>query len=133
MVSNLHSKVREVLHRIYPKFLIKEEYPVKIGQRVLRLDFYVGSPYKIGIECQGEQHYKFVEHFHKNEEGFKNSVKRDRMKEEWCVENGVMLIYVNDKDVLDEESIEQKIRKRWENQSITHEPKGSGLAKALVD
>lgn len=55
------------------------------------LDFYLDS-IKIGIECQGRQH--FVESVkYGGKEGLEDSIERDKRKKRLCKENGVQLIY----------------------------------------
>lgn len=57
----------------------------------LELDFYVPD-IKLGIECQGIQHYSPVEFFG-GEEGFEKTILRDEVKKELCENNGVKLIF----------------------------------------
>ena len=62
------------------------------------LDFYL-SEIKVGIECQGIQHFNEVQHFGGNE-GLTECKKRDEKKFEKCKENGVEIFYINyDDDV----------------------------------
>lgn len=60
------------------------------------LDFYLPK-YNIGIECQGEQHYKPVDFGGKGlkwaTEQFKYTVKKDNIKKQKCENNGVKLLY----------------------------------------
>jgi hypothetical protein len=44
------------------------------------------------VEVQGEQHYKFNNHFFDNKLEFYRAQARDRLKEEWCVTNHFFLI-----------------------------------------
>lgn len=55
------------------------------------MDFYLPK-YNIGIECQGGQHFKVVDHFG-GEEGFKQRKELDERKRKLCDENGVNLLY----------------------------------------
>ena len=57
----------------------------------LYLDFYIPL-LKKAIEVHGEQHYKFVAHFHNNAMGFIKHKKRDNDKKEWCEINGIEYI-----------------------------------------
>ena len=57
----------------------------------LSLDFYL-SQYNIAIECQGEQHFKPIEHFG-GEEAFIKQIERDCLKNKLCNENHIKLIY----------------------------------------
>jgi len=60
------------------------------------LDFYLPK-YNIGIECQGEQHYKPVDFGGKGikwaTEQFKYTIKKDNIKKRKCENNGVKLLY----------------------------------------
>ena len=61
------------------------------------LDFYLPE-YKLGIECQGEQHFRTVP-FHgiKDEkvleENLEKLQKRDRKKREQCLAKGIQILY----------------------------------------
>lgn len=55
------------------------------------LDFYLPK-YNIGIECQGEQHFKSIEYFG-GEEKLKNQIERDYRKIKLCEQNGVKLLH----------------------------------------
>lgn len=61
----------------------------------LSLDFYLPD-YNIGIECQGEQHFKPVSNFG-GETAFQKVKYRDILKYSLCVENGFKLIYITSK------------------------------------
>lgn len=61
------------------------------------LDFYLPQ-YHIGIECQGEQHYKPTNFGFKNDEkrlqeNFDKQIQRDLKKKKLCEENGIKLLY----------------------------------------
>lgn len=62
-------------------------------KRNLELDCY-NEIYKIALEYNGEQHYKYPNSFHKTKEEFIKQIKRDRLKEKLCKENGIYLIIV---------------------------------------
>ena len=55
------------------------------------LDFYLPD-YKVGIECQGGQHFFPVEHFG-SDKGFKQTLERDKRKKALCEKYGVKLLY----------------------------------------
>jgi len=88
--SKLHLRCRAILNTIFPLLQIYEEVSMP-GSNHLTLDFYIPNKY-LAIECQGEQHYKFIPHFHKHIEGFMNSKKRDQRKHEWCQLNDILLV-----------------------------------------
>lgn len=57
----------------------------------LSLDFYLPE-YKIGIECQGRQHFEPVLDFG-GEKSFEKTIERDKKKLILCKENNVKLLY----------------------------------------
>lgn len=90
--SSLHVRARELLSSLYPTLQVLEELPVYIHKKeIVYLDFYIPLK-KTCIEIHGEQHYKFVAHYHGNALGFIKHQKRDRDKKEWCLLNGINFI-----------------------------------------
>lgn len=62
------------------------------------VDFYL-IDYNVVIEYDGEQHYKFVEYFHKTIEGFEKAKARDELKEELLKQHNIIvyrIIYSDD-------------------------------------
>ena len=55
------------------------------------LDFYLPD-YNVGVECQGIQHFEPVDYFG-GEDGFKQTLERDKRKKTLCEKNGVKLLY----------------------------------------
>ena len=67
------------------------------NKQEMELDFYLPK-YNIGIECQGEQHYKPVNFTGKLSEkqlneNFKKQNERDNLKKELCAKNNITLLY----------------------------------------
>lgn len=92
------TKIRALLLEFYgANIRIEEEY--QVGES-LRLDYYLPD-YHLGIEWHGRQHKMFVEHFHKDEAGFRDSQKRDRRKLELCAEQGIAVAVFWDDEVVD--------------------------------
>jgi hypothetical protein len=58
------------------------------------LDFYLPE-LKIGIECQGDQHFRSIEHFG-GPKKLDLIIERDERKKRLCKENGVKLVYFLD-------------------------------------
>ena len=56
------------------------------------LDFYLPQ-YNIAIECQGEQHFKSVDHFG-GEKEFQKILRRDKIKKQKCDSNKLKICYV---------------------------------------
>lgn len=72
--------------------------------RKLRLDFYIPQ-LKVGIECQGEQHFHPVDFTNKmtieeTQKQFEQIQFRDRIKKQYCDENGIKLYYMTKKEDL---------------------------------
>lgn len=63
------------------------------------LDFYLPK-YNIAIECQGEQHFKSVEHFG-GEDEFINQLERDNRKLKNCNSHNLTLIYFSNEKIND--------------------------------
>jgi hypothetical protein len=90
--SKYHLIAKDMLKAIYPTMQILEEVPIYPSRsKVMYLDFYIPM-LKKAIEIQGEQHYKFVAHYHTNKLAFLKAQKRDRDKKEWCETNGIKYI-----------------------------------------
>ncbi len=71
-----------------PNFLKNEV----TGQN-LEIDLY-NDNLKLGVEINGDQHYKFIPYFHRNIEAFRNQRYRDEMKKVKCQKRGITLIEV---------------------------------------
>lgn len=70
---------------------------------------------KIAFEYNGYQHYKYPNYWHKTKEIFEAAQQRDRLKEEYCILNGIKLIvipYTEEKNL--EEYIKCQIKKYQE-------------------
>lgn len=90
--SSLHKQALGLLKEIYPTFQILQEVSVPIRRgETLYLDFYMPL-LKKAIEVHGEQHYKFVAHYHSNAFGFIKHKKRDSDKKSWCETNDIEYI-----------------------------------------
>jgi hypothetical protein len=98
--SQFHVNARNLLTKIFPADRILEEVPLP-GSSGLTADFYIPSQ-KLMIEVHGEQHYKYVPHFHQNILGFFAAKKRDETKRRWCAINHIALVELNYKENIDE-------------------------------
>jgi len=79
------------LRHTFPAFPIEEEY--HIGDR-LRLDFYIPGLYT-AFEVDGDPHNELVGLFHEGEDKkFQQARARDKKKDEWCKDNGILLIRI---------------------------------------
>lgn len=72
------------------KYIRQYTHPDCKYKKVLQFDFYVES-LNLLIEYDGIQHFKPIKFFG-GEEHFKNTVKRDKIKNLWAEENGYVLI-----------------------------------------
>jgi len=89
--SKYHLIAREVIKKVFSSIKLSEEVHIPGCPSTMYMDFFIPLM-KIGIEVQGEQHYKMVPHFHKDKMAFALARKRDREKAEWCEINGISLI-----------------------------------------
>jgi hypothetical protein len=80
-----HARCRALLERLFPADRRLEEVALP-GSGHLRLDFLLPGR-RLAIEVHGEQHYRFVPHFHKTRLGFIQHLKRDTLKVDWCILN----------------------------------------------
>jgi hypothetical protein len=87
--SELHLKARQMIKDLYPLDKVCEELAIP-GEHLF-CDFYLPLRKKM-IEVHGEQHYKYIKHFHENLKGFLDSKERDKRKNEWCLINNIALI-----------------------------------------
>ena len=93
--SQLHSKARQILYNKFNNTLVLEEVAIYPQWRtILYLDFYIPL-LNLAIEVNGEQHYKFIQQFHRSKINFFHSRRRDIVKKEWCDTNNITLITLN--------------------------------------
>jgi hypothetical protein len=87
-----HLAARQLLGEIFPTYQLIEEVPISIYKNLqLYLDFFI--PLRmLAIEVHGEQHYKYVYHFHGSKLNFLKQKKNDGLKEEWCDLNNIELV-----------------------------------------
>ncbi len=88
--SSYHLQARELLKKLFPCERILEEVELP-GSNGLAADFFIPMQ-KLIVEVHGEQHYQFVAYFHKTDEEFLDSRKRDLRKQEWCDINNLELV-----------------------------------------
>ena len=95
-----------IVEELFPKKKLIRHYRPKILEG-LELDIFIDE-LNIGIEYQGIQHFKPVEHWG-GEEALKNTIKRDKKKKRLCIKNDISLIYVNWDEDLSKELVKKKI------------------------
>ena len=95
--SKLQIEVGDLLDRELPQYRIRENYRPEwlLSSNItkLEIDFFI-EDLKIGIEVQGEQHYRFVPFFHKTQENYEKRRQYDVEKADLCSGNGVKLYEV---------------------------------------
>lgn len=87
--SSYHESALALVRQLYSVDQILEE--VYLPGENMYLDIFLPSR-KLAVEIQGEQHYKFNNHFYKHEDDFRKAQMRDKRKAEWCNINGIDLV-----------------------------------------
>ncbi len=82
--------------KLYPAN--KVDWELVIPDTGQRFDIFLVD-YGIAIEFDGLQHFQYVQHFHKDDAGYIDSIKKDRIKTEWAEANGVVIIRFNDSNL----------------------------------
>jgi hypothetical protein len=85
-MSEIADKIESMLRELFPYNIILKEHYVHYKGTRLFFDFFV-KDLRICVECQGQQHFKFVKHFHGSMEGFFGQKKRDNLKLEYIENN----------------------------------------------
>jgi len=95
--SKLETEVRNILKTNEISF----KYDVRNVDwlKPLTLDFYIENK-KIGIECQGEQHFRSIKYFG-GDVDFEKRVINDNLKSKLCFENGIKLLYYSNHEYND--------------------------------
>ena len=111
--SKFHLSARKMLNDMYGTHWILEEVKLpgsrnKALKSALFLDFFIPHV-KLAVEVHGQQHYEYSKFFHKTTAGFKESLKRDKLKQDWCELNEISLVVLKYSDVIEtwREQIEQ--------------------------
>ncbi len=89
--SQYHEKAYMLIKKMYTLYPMYEETKLCGTKNDLYLDLFIPS-LKIAIEVQGQQHYKFIPHFHQNIIGYARAKSRDQEKALWCEINEITLI-----------------------------------------
>ena len=95
--SRLENEIEVLLKKENIDFKKWKTFKWLKNKQEMELDFYLPK-YNIGIECQGEQHYKPVNFTGKLSEkqlneNFKKQIERDNLKKELCAKNNITLLY----------------------------------------
>mgnify|MGYP003635854190 FL=1 len=89
--SKFQNKVKDFLKPYWKHDVVFEEFRI-VGTR-LSLDFYNANKC-IAVEVQGDQHIRYVKHFHKNRLKYLDQLKRDQKKFDFCEINDIKLLEV---------------------------------------
>ena len=89
--SKLEKEIGNFLERNKIEYEKQKKFEWLKFNKPLSLDFFLPK-YKIAIECQGEQHYKPIEHFG-GENEYNVVSDRDIVKKSQCNSNGIKLLY----------------------------------------
>lgn len=95
--SKFQNRVKDFLKPYWKNDVVFEEFRI-VGSR-LSLDFYNANK-KVAVEVQGDQHTKYVKHFHKNRLQYLEQLKRDQKKLDFCELNDIKLVEVYSTDVI---------------------------------
>ena len=108
-MSTQSNKVFELLKELFPHNRIKAEYYVNYKGKRLFFDFYIRE-LGVLIEVQGQQHSKFIKHFHGEKEVFLAQKNRDNLKIEYVQENKLLsLIKFNYDENITKSLLQRKI------------------------
>lgn len=100
--SSYEQTIQRILEENNIRFETEKVFQDCRAQYSLRFDFFIPELNTL-IEMQGEQHFKAVK-FWDGEEGFQKRLERDRIKEEYCAQNGYNLV-----KIVYNEDIEQRV------------------------
>lgn len=92
-MSDPAEQVYRLLKAALPYYKLFLEYYVVYAGQKLFFDFYLPE-LGVAIEVQGEQHYRFVGHFHGTASSYKKHKYRDSLKAEWALLNDIRLVEV---------------------------------------
>lgn len=104
-----------LLKKLIPGEEIINEY--HIGDK-LKIDIYCPK-YKLAIEFHGRQHFYYTSRFFESKYEFEEAQKRDLKKEQYCRENGIILVVFRYNDSLTEESVAKRILDALRNSDVS--------------
>lgn len=95
------SKGEAIIEKYLKEYDIKYQRQYKFDKCVYKKPlpfdfaiFYPTTELKCVIEYDGEQHFKFVKHWHGDEEGFKLQQLKDKIKTDYCKNHNIKLIRI---------------------------------------
>ena len=88
--SKGENQVKRILSEQGIEFIEQAKFPDCKDKHQLRFDFYIPK-HNIFIEYNGEQHYRYCSTFHKTEEDFEDSKRRDAIKKNYAEQHGIFI------------------------------------------
>lgn len=117
-MSVIANQVLLILNEIFPanphRRVFPEHYVLYKGVHLF-FDFYVREM-GLFVECQGQQHLKFIKHFHGDISNFNSQKHRDNLKIEYVQENGLYLIRLFSFEKITKELVLYKINKVYDSE-----------------
>ncbi len=107
-MSLISNKVYKLLKEIFPRNIILKEHYVNYKGTRLFYDFYI-KDLGILLEVQGEQHTRFIKHFHDDKQKLIAQKNRDNLKIEYAQENEISFARFNFDEEITEELIKYKL------------------------
>ena len=84
-------KIKEYLDDKNIEYIQEKIFPECKDKRFLRYDFYLPK-YNLCIEYNGTQHYK--KKFRMSDEDMDDRIKKDKIKEQFCIDNNIDLLII---------------------------------------
>ena len=104
--SNIQWRVKQFLSSYWKYDVVFEEMRV-VGTR-LSLDIYNANK-KIAVEVQGKQHQTYNPYFHDNNRSkWVSQLRRDDLKLQFCLTNGIKLVEIYETDIICKETFEKQ-------------------------
>jgi len=94
-ISKLEEKTIKYLKKNQIIFKREKKFS-KLKQK--RYDFYI-KDLDCLIEVDGEQHFKYIYHFHRTNKGFKNSILKDIKKNHYAISNNFHFLRISYKEI----------------------------------
>ncbi len=88
-----------------------EEYFNYKGQRFY-FDFFIPD-LDVAFECHGEQHFRFNSHFYETPDDFVFAKRRDRLKTEYALKNGIALVIIRYDEKLSNQELLNRVSKSF--------------------
>lgn len=100
-------RMTELITKLFPnQAILRHTRGILNG---LEIDCYIPA-LKLGFEYNGEQHYMYVDKYHRSMKDFKDQVRRDRAKLRFAKDAGIKLIVIRYDEELSELTILQKLK-----------------------